>query len=99
MKSLKAQHNYLADVREKIGIIEHGQNGSFTLVPFQQKLEEASLYPLQPTQIEIFQVNIGKMCNQTCRHCHVDAGPDRKEIMTKEVMEQCIEVLRNNQQL
>lgn len=99
MKSLKAQHNYLADVREQIEIIEHGQNGSFTLVPFQQKLEEANLYPLQPTQIEIFQVNIGKMCNQTCRHCHVDAGPDRKEIMTKEVMEQCIEVLRNNQQL
>jgi len=30
------------------------------------------------------------MCNQTCRHCHVDAGPDRKEIMTREVMKQCV---------
>jgi radical SAM/Cys-rich protein len=39
------------------------------------------------------------MCNQTCRHCHVDAGPDRKEIMTKETMQQCIEVLKNNPQL
>ncbi len=35
----------------------------------------------------------------TCRHCHVDAGPDRKEIMTKETMQQCIDVLKNNPQL
>ncbi len=99
MKSLKAQNSILADAHEQIEIIEHGQTGNFALVPFQQKLEQSNLYPLKPTQIEIFQVNIGKMCNQTCRHCHVDAGPDRKEIMTKETMQQCIEVLKNNPQL
>lgn len=33
------------------------------------------------------------MCNQVCKHCHVDAGPDRKEIMTKETLEKCLEVL------
>lgn len=33
------------------------------------------------------------MCNQVCKHCHVDAGPDRKEIMTQETMQQCIDVL------
>src|SRR4051794_212031 len=99
MKSLKAQNNILANAQEQIGIIEHGQTGDFVLVPFQQKLEQSKLYPLKPTQVEIFQVNIGKMCNQTCRHCHVDAGPDRKEIMTKETMRQCIDVLRNNEQL
>ena len=71
----------------------------FALVPFQEKLQQSNLYPLRPTQIEIFQVNIGKMCNQTCTHCHVDAGPDRKEIMTKETMQQCIDVLQKNPQL
>jgi radical SAM/Cys-rich protein len=62
-------------------------------------LEESGLYPFKPTGIEIFQVNIGKMCNQTCKHCHVDAGPDRKEIMKRETMEQCLDVLKNNWQL
>lgn len=99
MKSLKAQHNVLADAHKQIEIIEHGQAGDFALVPFQQKLEQSNLYPLKPTQIEIFQVNIGKMCNQTCRHCHVDAGPDRKEIMTRKTMQECIYVLQSNPQL
>jgi radical SAM/Cys-rich protein len=34
---------------------------------------------LRPAPLEIFQVNIGKLCNMTCRHCHVDSGPDRTE--------------------
>lgn len=97
MKSLKAQNSFLADTSEQIEIIEHGQRDEFILVPFQEKLEQSGLYPLQPTQLEIFQVNIGKMCNQTCKHCHVDAGPDRKEIMTRETMQQCLEVLQRNE--
>ena len=36
---------------------------------------------LRPARLEIFQVNLGKLCNMTCRHCHVDAGPDRKDAM------------------
>ncbi len=99
MKSLKAQHNILADAQKQIAVIEHGQKGDFALTPFQQKLKQSGMYPLKPTQVEIFQVNIGKMCNQTCRHCHVDAGPDRKEIMTIETMQQCIDVLKANEQL
>ncbi|HZG26096.1 MAG TPA: arsenosugar biosynthesis radical SAM (seleno)protein ArsS, partial [Chitinophagaceae bacterium] len=54
------------------------------------------LLPLKPTEAEIFQVNVGKMCNQVCRHCHVDAGPDRKEIMTRETMQLCLDVLQAN---
>src|SRR5262245_30172347 len=34
---------------------------------------------LSPGALEIFQVNVGKLCNMTCRHCHVDAGPDRTD--------------------
>ncbi len=99
MKSLKAEHNILADGQEQLKILEHGQTGDFALIPFQQKLEQFDLYPLKSSQIEIFQVNIGKMCNQVCKHCHVDAGPDRKEIMTRETMQQCIDVLKVNPQL
>jgi radical SAM/Cys-rich protein len=98
MKSLKAQGNILADSHEQIEILEHGVNhdDSFKLVPFQQKLEAADLFPLLPTQLEIFQINVGKMCNQVCKHCHVDAGPDRKEIMTRETMQQCLDILASN---
>ena len=99
MKSLLADHNKLAIAGEQIEILEHGQSGDYSLIPFQQKLDENGLYPLKPTNIEIFQVNIGKMCNQVCKHCHVDAGPDRKEIMTKETMQQCLEALKKNPSL
>ena len=99
MKSLKAQNSILANAHQQVEIIEHGQSGSFTLIPFQQMLDTTNLFPLKPTRVEIFQVNIGKMCNQVCRHCHVDAGPDRKEIMTRETMQHCIYVLEQNLQL
>ena len=99
MKSLKAEQNILANAHEQIEIIAHGIKGDFNLVPFQEKLEQSNLFPFKPTAVEIFQVNIGKMCNQVCRHCHVDAGPDRKEIMTIETMQQCIDVLKQNPQL
>jgi radical SAM/Cys-rich protein len=95
MKSLKAQHHLLSDTLEQIGILEHGvsHDDAFKLIPFQQKLADAGLFPLKPTQLELFQINVGKMCNQLCRHCHVDAGPDRKEIMTRETMQQCLDIL------
>lgn len=99
MKSLLAEHNKLAIAGMQIEILEHGQSSDYNLIPFQQKLEETGLYPLKPTNVEIFQVNMGKMCNQVCKHCHVDAGPDRKEIMTKETMQQCLEALKNNPSL
>ncbi|MCB9586509.1 MAG: arsenosugar biosynthesis radical SAM protein ArsS [Polyangiaceae bacterium] len=61
---------------------------------FETALDSAGLWPLQPTELEILQVNVGKLCNQTCRHCHVDAGPDRREQMSREVFEQCLDALR-----
>ena len=98
MKSLKAQHSILADAHEQIEIFEHGANhdDDYRIVPFQQKLEALNLYPLKPVSLAVFQINVGKMCNQVCKHCHVDAGPDRKEIMTRETMQQCIDVIKNN---
>lgn len=98
-KSLKAQGNILADSHQQIEVIEHGVDGHFMPVPFQEMMNQIGLYPLMTTTISIFQINVGKMCNQVCRHCHVDAGPDRKEIMTRATMQECLEVLDKNTQL
>lgn len=93
MKSLKALANSLADSQNQIEILERNPE-RFT--PFTDKLETINRLPLKPSQLEVFQINMGKMCNQVCKHCHVDAGPDRKEIMTRETMQQCIDIIANN---
>jgi radical SAM/Cys-rich protein len=48
---------------------------------------------LTPAPLEIFQINVGKLCNMTCRHCHVDAGPDRKEVMDRDTIDACLRAL------
>ena len=98
MKSLKAEHSLLSYAQTQIEQLEIGthENDPYRLVPFQQKLETIGMYPLQPTGVNILQINMGKMCNQVCAHCHVDAGPDRKEIMKQEIMNHCIDVIKNN---
>ncbi|NNE44402.1 MAG: radical SAM protein, partial [Gemmatimonadetes bacterium] len=63
------------------------------LARFEDHLEGSGLLPLKTTDIQVLQINVGRLCNQTCRHCHVDAGPDRKEIMTQETAEACIRAL------
>lgn len=60
---------------------------------FSQALAENGRLPLTPAKLEIFQINVGKLCNMACRHCHVDASPDRKEIMTRETVDLCLRAL------
>ncbi len=48
---------------------------------------------LRRSELQVFQINVGKLCNMTCRHCHVDAGPDRREIMTRETVDACLAAL------
>ncbi len=64
-----------------------------TCSPFEEQLRRNGLAPLQATGITVFQINVGKLCNQTCRHCHVDAGPDRPERMSRATAEQCLAAL------
>lgn len=92
-KSLHATHHPLADTMYQLKVLDTMEVLSHNLPKFEDKLAEIGLFPLIPTGIDIFQVNVGYMCNQTCAHCHVDAGPDRKEIMTRETMQQCLDVL------
>lgn len=98
MKSLKAQLHTLADPEEELAILEDRHPGGATN-NFKNHLDRIGLFPLLPTQLEIFQINMGKMCNQVCKHCHVDAGPDRKEIMTRETMQLCLDVISSESSL
>jgi radical SAM/Cys-rich protein len=60
---------------------------------FEATLERHGLRPLTRGTVETLQVNVGKRCNQACHHCHVDAGPKRTEMMTRETAERVLELL------
>jgi radical SAM/Cys-rich protein len=64
---------------------------------FDAHLERAGLAPLRASGVEVLQLNLGKVCNQTCAHCHVDAGPDRTESMSRETAELAMRVLAATQ--
>lgn len=64
------------------------------LPTFDARLEQAGLFPLTATGITTLQVNVGKRCNQACKHCHVEAGPNRTEEMSQETIELCLKALR-----
>jgi len=69
---------------------------SVTLQPcidFEEKLAAHGL-ELRASTVEVLQINVGKLCNQACKHCHVDAGPSRTEIMTHETVEQVIDAIK-----
>lgn len=60
---------------------------------FESCLQKSGLETLRAESIEILQVNVGKLCNMTCQHCHVDAGPDRREIMTRKTIDHCLSAI------
>lgn len=95
-RSLKGTNHSLSRTQAQIEALNTPMADGTLLPSFGSKLKESGLFPLTPTGVDIFQMNVGKMCNQVCKHCHVDAGPDRKEIMTKETFEQCLEALKHS---
>lgn len=94
LKSLSARKNDLSKPENQLAFLSNGIFKEGGLPLFKDKIAETGNYPLKPKTLEILQLNLGYMCNQVCSHCHVDAGPDRKEIMTKETMQQCLEVIK-----
>ena len=82
------------NLTEQKRFLNNGLFGEDALPTFRKKLLDFGIDNLKPLRPEIFQVNIGYMCNQTCKHCHVDAGPDRKEMMDRETMDLCVEKIR-----
>ncbi len=95
MKSLQRQEHALSNPEYQLQVLNDHEVLGTEFPHFADKLDNLGLFPLKPTQIDIFQVNVGKMCNQVCKHCHVDAGPDRKEIMTRDTMQLCLDALKN----
>ncbi|AUS05550.1 arsenosugar biosynthesis radical SAM (seleno)protein ArsS [Pseudotamlana carrageenivorans] len=94
IQSLNKRESALKQSEAQLKILSNGifQNGE--LPTFKAKISETQQYPLKAKKLEILQINLGYMCNQVCAHCHVDAGPDRKEIMTRDTMQQCLDVIK-----
>jgi radical SAM/Cys-rich protein len=89
LPSLHQRNSPLASAETQKSILGKA-NG---LARFDDRLGASGLSPLTTTGLQVLQINVGRMCNQTCRHCHVDAGPDRTEIMTMETAEACVRAL------
>lgn len=86
--SLLKRSSPLASTAEQLRILEQTK-----LPEFESTLNRHGHSELDAAEIEIFQINVGKTCNQTCAHCHVDAGPDRTESMTRDTAELCMTAL------
>jgi radical SAM/Cys-rich protein len=95
LRSLKARGSPLASTERQIEVVRaldlsaapHGGD-------FGRALAANGWEALHPARVEIFQINLGKLCNMTCRHCHVDAGPDRVDaMMDRETVDACLDAL------
>ncbi|GJM21242.1 MAG: radical SAM/Cys-rich domain protein [Planctomycetota bacterium] len=63
---------------------------------FDEQLAAHALPALRRTRLRTLQVNLGKLCNQACRHCHVDAGPTRTEMMSGDTVDALLALLARN---
>jgi radical SAM/Cys-rich protein len=90
--TLQRRNDPLADPARQVRLLEAGPQR-----PFDAMLADSGLFPLRATGIAVLQVNVGKLCNQTCRHCHVDAGPDRREVMDGATVDHCLGVLEKTE--
>ena len=93
-KSLSAKGSRMSDTFVQLNVL-NGKDISDAKFPrFSDRLAGQGHRPFKATAVEIFQLNIGKLCNQTCAHCHVDAGPDKKrENMSMEDLQRCVDIL------
>lgn len=93
-KSLKGRVHDLADSSKQLEFLSNGIFAPGGLPSFKEKLNTVQAEALKPKSLEILQMNLGYMCNQVCAHCHVDAGPDRKEMMSRATLEHCLQILK-----
>jgi radical SAM/Cys-rich protein len=95
IQSLHKRANELADSQRQLNLLSEGVFADGSLPKFKDKLTALGQFPIRPKPLEILQINLGYMCNQVCSHCHVDAGPDRQEIMTRETMKYCLRTIQS----
>jgi radical SAM/Cys-rich protein len=91
--SLLRQGHELADPAKQVDVLNRADH-----VPgFAETIGNHQLPVLTAEKVTILQINVGKLCNQTCSHCHVDAGPDRhEENMSRETFEDCLAAIANS---
>ncbi|MGE0055628.1 MAG: arsenosugar biosynthesis radical SAM (seleno)protein ArsS [Hyphomicrobium sp.] len=93
-QSLQRRHAPLSSTRAQLEMLD--------AVPIERDgrqiaFEDLTGGPLKPSKLDIFQVNLGKLCNMACRHCHVDAGPDRTDaMMSDETVDQVIAAIQRS---
>jgi len=92
-KSLLSRHNPLANTFYQLDILNATDSHMSDFSSFEASLKNAGHPRLVPSTLEILQVNVGKLCNQSCGHCHVDAGPDRTEVMTQPMLQKCLDII------
>lgn len=96
-KSLKGRVHQLSESTRQLNFLNNGIFAPGGVLPtFEAKIKQTQAVPLRPKTLEILQMNLGYMCNQVCAHCHVDAGPDRKEMMTRKTLEKCLRILEQS---
>ncbi len=79
VRSLRARGNPLAEPIEQLRVLAGWAASNPAAADFAARVQSLDAGLLRPTSLEVFQVNLGKLCNMSCRHCHVDAGPDRTD--------------------
>lgn len=89
--TLQRMGSPLAEPLCQLQILENDATKNFQ--SFDGAMAQHGLLPLHASGIDVLQVNVSKRCNQTCTHCHVDAGPERREIMSKETVDDCLSAL------
>lgn len=93
-KSLSSRGDALADTFFQLKVLNGKERSELQLPSFQSQVEHAGFPHFRPSRIETLQINIGKLCNQSCAHCHVDAGPDKKlENMSLDTLKICLDIL------
>ncbi|MHB0971967.1 MAG: arsenosugar biosynthesis radical SAM (seleno)protein ArsS [Thermoanaerobaculia bacterium] len=93
-KTLRSRHLPLASPVVQLELLAKVETEHHESLDFDAALAAADWDALRPAPLEVFQINLGKLCNMTCRHCHVDAGPDRWDaMMSRETIDDCLRAL------
>jgi len=96
-KSLSARNSRLSDNFVQLNVLSNKDVLIADIPQFQDRIKASGIDAILPVKPEIFQINIGKLCNQTCAHCHVDAGPDKKkENMDRATLETCLKLIKQH---
>lgn len=89
----KAKTNPITEVRKKKSNADVAFLENLPIQGFSEKLNGYKQLPFESKSLDILQINVGYLCNQVCTHCHVNAGPSRRELMSVETMNYCLSAL------